>query len=318
VHVLLGNHEIMNADLDFRYVTPNAWKGWEFDAAQAAKAEEARIPGEVNSLGEALVELGWPSFTKARVDYFRPGGRGSKDEISKMAVALQIGDSVFVHGGLKMEHVRYGIERMNRETAAWLIGSPEFSICDKPDVLDSTESPMWLRSYSVPSPKEEALEELDTVLGALDAKRMVVGHTPQLKGINSAVTEHGREVWRCDTGMSSGMMSGPQEVLEILGDGRVRVITHESVANEAERGPEQVGAFEDVCDLDTGICTPAPGEGVPHVAHAQDHHLHPTVVAAPADSAEEAEEAGVLASGVVRTGGKGFAKKEAPAGKVRA
>jgi hypothetical protein len=32
-------------------------------------------------------------------------------------------------------------------------------------------------------------------------------------------------VWRCDTGMSSGMMSGPAECLEILPDGRTHVLT---------------------------------------------------------------------------------------------
>ena len=43
----------------------------------------------------------------------------------------------------------------------------------------------------------------------LGAKRMVVGHTPQIRGINSAVTEEGREVWRCDTGMSAGCAPPP-------------------------------------------------------------------------------------------------------------
>ena len=34
-------------------------------------------------------------------------------------------------------------------------------------------------------------------------------------GINAFVTDGGYEVWRTDTGMSSGMMSGPLEVLEV-------------------------------------------------------------------------------------------------------
>jgi len=40
----------------------------------------------------------------------------------------QIGDSVFVHGGLRIKHVEYGLEKLNRETAAWLEGAPRFKV----------------------------------------------------------------------------------------------------------------------------------------------------------------------------------------------
>ena len=36
--------------------------------------------------------------------------------------------------------------------------------------------------------------ELEQVLEKLNAKRMVVGHTPQLRGINAFVTQNGYEV----------------------------------------------------------------------------------------------------------------------------
>jgi len=96
------------------------------------------------------------------------------------------------------------------------------------------------------------------VLKELGAKRMVVGHTPQLRGINAFVTDGGYEVWRTDTGMSSGMMSGPLEALEVLPDGTVHVLTEKGVVPAVLRMPEAEGEFMDVCDIDTGLCTDAP------------------------------------------------------------
>jgi hypothetical protein len=32
----------------------------------------------------------------------------------------QVGSTVFAHGGLKREHIEYGLERMNSETSAWM------------------------------------------------------------------------------------------------------------------------------------------------------------------------------------------------------
>jgi len=252
VHVLLGNHEVMNVDMDFRYVTPASWDGW---------ADKEKKSGTLMvNIADSVASLGYPAYMKERVSAFRPGGTTSK-LLSHMPCAIQIGENVFVHGGLRRKHINYGVEKLNREAAAWLEGPPRFKQAEKPVCLDDQDSPVWARLYSVPKPKPSAGEELDEVLGMMGAKRMVVGHTPQLRGINAFVTEKGNEVWRCDTGMSSGMMSGPLEALELLADGTVNVLTVDGqVASALRSGDEDDKEIMDVCDVDTGICTPPPDE----------------------------------------------------------
>ena len=60
--------------------------------------------------------IGFPAYMRERVYAFRPGG-GAARCLSKMPIAIQIGDSVFVHGGLRLQHVEYGLEKLNQETA---------------------------------------------------------------------------------------------------------------------------------------------------------------------------------------------------------
>jgi len=250
VHILLGNHEVMNVDLDFRYVTNNAWEGWG----------DAQPTGSVRlDLKASLAVVGFPAYMKQRVQAFRPGGFEAK-RLSKMPVAIVIGDTLLVHGGLREKHVKYGVERMNKEMAAWLAGPPKFRGADKPEIIDESDSPIWARLYSTPTPKSSAETELEEVCKALKVKRMVVGHTPQLRGINAFVSEDNYEVWRTDTGMSSGMMSGPLECLEVLRDGTTHVLTKDGVVPAALRMPDVEGDFMDVCEIDTGICTEAPAE----------------------------------------------------------
>jgi hypothetical protein len=55
------------------------------------------------------------------------------------------------------------------------------------------------------------------VLGALGAKRMVVGHTVQQRGITDACEG---TLWRIDVGLAA-YYGGPIEVLEIAGEPRV-------------------------------------------------------------------------------------------------
>jgi hypothetical protein len=49
-------------------------------------------------------------------------------------------------------------------------------------MIDEPDSPVWARLYSTPAPAEKSVAELEEVLSSLDAKRMIVGHTPQLRG----------------------------------------------------------------------------------------------------------------------------------------
>jgi hypothetical protein len=71
-----------------------------------------------------------------------------------------------------------------------------------------------LRLKEVPPPKPLSVDqELDAVLGAYGAQRLVIGHTPDLKGIEFLGS--GR-LARIDTG-NSRAYGGPLSWLEIIG-----------------------------------------------------------------------------------------------------
>lgn len=167
---LSGNHEIMNVAGDLRYVSPRSAAAFEQGRAQAF------APGS----HYAKLLAGWP-------------------------VIVKVGDSVFVHGGVTMPHVQYGIDAINRETAAWMRGERA-----DPGLVARDDAPVWTRLYSS-EPGPDACHQLEQVLKALGAARMVVGHTPQARGISPAC---GEKVWRIDTGMSH-FYGGRLQLLEI-------------------------------------------------------------------------------------------------------
>jgi hypothetical protein len=127
---------------------------------------------------------------------------------------MKLGETVFVHGGILQKHVTYGLDRMNDELDAWLSGKRR----DPPSVVVAEDGPVWTRAYSAEG-DTPACSELAATLAALGARRMVVGHTVQRGGANSACDG---AVWSIDVGLSR-FFGGPIEVLEIRG-GQARVL----------------------------------------------------------------------------------------------
>jgi hypothetical protein len=150
-------------------------------------------------------------FEPDRAHAFAPGGPYAR-VLANWPVIARVDDSVFVHGGVLWPHVQYGIAQLNRDTAAWMRGEAPLSA-----LMQREDAPVWTRLYSS-EPDPLACEELERVLEALHARRMVVGHTPQAHGITSACD--GR-VWRIDTGLSHHY-GGPLQVLELIA-GQVQV-----------------------------------------------------------------------------------------------
>eukprot|EP00189_Rhodosorus_marinus_P002514 CAMPEP_0113954460 /NCGR_PEP_ID=MMETSP0011_2-20120614/562_1 /TAXON_ID=101924 /ORGANISM="Rhodosorus marinus" /LENGTH=380 /DNA_ID=CAMNT_0000963585 /DNA_START=2386 /DNA_END=3529 /DNA_ORIENTATION=- /assembly_acc=CAM_ASM_000156 len=203
VHILHGNHEIMNVSLDFRYVTPGGFVDFE-PLADQANEKLGKLPPAISETIKGL-----PEFMRSRAWSLRPGGPFS-NRISTNQLAIVIGDNVFVHGGLRPTHLAEpgALETMNSACRAWMQGRAE-----KPSSLKTGKSPVWMRNYSLGSPKIGS-DECNTLQASLDlipAKRMIVGHTPQQQGINAACAG---KVWRIDTGMSAAY-GGPPEALEI-------------------------------------------------------------------------------------------------------
>jgi hypothetical protein len=140
-----GNHELMNAARDFRYVTPGGRRDFGGDRQRALD----------------------------------PGGAWAKRLATRNVVAI-VGDTVFSHAGVLPDWAAQ-VDAVNLSTRCWLDGQAG-GPGDPPAALTSEDSPVWTRAYGM---AKVDCAQLDEALAKLGAKRMVVGHTPQESGINS-------------------------------------------------------------------------------------------------------------------------------------
>lgn len=194
VHLLNGNHELMNAYFDFRYVTDSAMRSYLGYAREYFKDLTLSPSSERLELGRAIA--------------FRPGGSIAM-ELAESPMILQLAGNLFVHGGVLPEQARRGIDLYNHEMSAWLRGEKA-----EPAWLRDPAAPIWNQIYSL-APGAAACDTARSVLKLLGAQRIVVGHTIQEKGITSYC---GGAVWAIDIGMSVYYGRGRIAVLEIRGD----------------------------------------------------------------------------------------------------
>jgi hypothetical protein len=239
VIVVLGNHEAMNLLGDFRYTTPGelaafagpnsaALRDRAYDQNRAAIEAAARAsnpsltPQQIRAAWIAQHPLGWVEHKLA----WSPSGALGKWATRNPAV-VEIGGTLFVHGGISAEYSKLPLDEIDRRVATAMAKGDD----SNGSVLDDPLGPLWYRGLVASDADAEAERaamhsphlapdaELSTVLAAYGAQRMVIGHTPDLKGIE--ILDGGR-LARIDTG-NSRFYGGPLSWLEIIG---TRMIPH--------------------------------------------------------------------------------------------
>ena len=230
VVVVLGNHEAMNLLGDFRYTTSGEIAAFVDDRSTARReqyyiairkqleaANPNAAPSAVREAWMAAHPLGWVEHKQA----WSPSGELGRWATRNPAI-VKIDGTLFVHGGLSAEYSKLPLEDINRRIATAMAAADNLPST----ILYDPLGPLWYRGLvtrdadadevraKIPGSRLiTADQELDIVLSAFGAQRIVVGHTPSLGGIQLLGNDR---LARIDTG-DSRAYGGVLSWLEIIG-----------------------------------------------------------------------------------------------------
>lgn len=230
VIALLGNHEVMRLMRDLRDVSAAEFAAFQSENAAdyrdafygqllAEQTARARASGELldeASFRErflAQVPLGFVEMQIA----FEPGGEYGR-LLRTRAVMARINGIVFVHGGVTPAVGALGCEAVNQIVRNELSDLPS---ADDPraakTLIAGGDGPLWFRGLALDDAPLDAAE-VEEILRSLQARTIVVGHTPT--GDGRIHTHFGNRVVQIDTGMLDGEFypRGRPSALEIRGN----------------------------------------------------------------------------------------------------
>jgi hypothetical protein len=214
VHVLLGNHEVLNLIGDWRYISLQEYQEFADDESVAMRNkyfEEYKdtVDTSVDESVLASFDKQFPLGFFARLEAFMPQGEYGK-WLHTLPIVIKINQHMFTHGGLSVKTLDASLDALNNQlkreltdyTNAWskLIEneklaattdhSQRISIVKKLNksqttqrfieasngLLYSIDSPNWYRGNALCHPLFEN-QVLNEVLERFDANTLWVGHT---------------------------------------------------------------------------------------------------------------------------------------------
>ncbi|MCU0975404.1 MAG: metallophosphoesterase [Steroidobacteraceae bacterium] len=225
VHVVLGNHELMNLVGDLRYVSLGEFKAFAAgetplarNTAYARHIADARRAGRSGRrLSREEFDARFPPGFFAHREAFSASGTYGRWLLGK-PLALRINDTLFAHAGLGQALADLSLETINGSLRGELVAyvqlleqanrngrlDPTVDFYDLASRLDAQAdptlrglvslqrslvhdeaSPLWYRGNAGCGPLIEQ-ERLARVLAAFGSRRVVIGHTPTFR----------RQVWR--------------------------------------------------------------------------------------------------------------------------
>ena len=225
VHMLIGNHEEMNiTGVAFRrigYVTPKQFASFlpekyrEKKEKEFKKKMEKSVQEGTNSDPSLDISLDkcWDDLKKregAQKLYTNTFNENYGKWIIKHNAVIKINDIVFVHGGISERFSTKKLEDINNklreELNIYRIAYKRSQIAIiKPEILYVSDGPLWFRDLA--QKDEEAYkEDVVRILKNLDAKHMVIAHTPRIGSkVVASEEEMSRfegKIWIIDTGIS--------------------------------------------------------------------------------------------------------------------
>lgn len=279
VNVLLGNHEVMNLMRDMRDVAPESYTSFA-DSKSEARRKAAyrayqRLPTSRLSAGVPASDVeqkedAWmaahPAGFLEYQEALGPKGRYGRWLRAK-PVAIQLGDTIFLHAGIPPELADLSLEDINarvwrelevfdtyrRRLVERQLTLPFFTFEEiltaaqtardalgpqPPAVLDRVlniggwftvhpAGPLWFRGYAT-WPEDAGTAQIVRLLDRYEAGRFVVGHTIQpSKRITSRLAG---KVFFIDTGMLASHYGGRASALEMRADRLTAVYLDERVA----------------------------------------------------------------------------------------
>lgn len=221
VHVVLGNHEVLNLLGDLRDVSDAEFAAFAPDLARTSEAAAATDPAVARP----------PGYEELRSALSPTGDYGAW--LLSLPAMVQINDTVFVHGGLSPALGALSLASINAEAKAQLEqafanqGLPPAERQVTPMTLLGDSGPFWYRGTAACHPLLED-RVLTQQLARLGATRVVVGHTPTATR-KPRVRLDGR-VFAIDTGMLLEVYRGEPYLLELTVTG-ARVLDARGMAS---------------------------------------------------------------------------------------